>query len=541
MNKIVRPFMTPLTTFAVATALLFNGLLQAVSEEPSGMDVRRAVENIFGPDDKSERAKDDIARWGNNALPHLKAMAMTQDAGDMDWNIVVSIHKIGSTEALDLLVEILAGKTKIAPEHALHGLITSMNKPAEKAHLAANPLFKNSIFAIAKDGDWLDRSMAAEIIAEMDWKEGIPLILAMLDDKEFSLGASAASALSKLTNKKVETKKPPVSFPKTAKKEGLLEKIGLIPDKLGGLHLLNFASWSENKSGIVVYHDGALKSYGADLKQFASTDLKWNIHSFVVAALAGGDRQIVALASEKKEFFFPFAEANGVAFSPDGKKLWEHKTEYSGIADLAVLYGANGESCGVVFGHGGEDGIIITDLNGIKIAQIPQYHVLYSVKTHPRLPHIFAVCGGGIDIFDKNGKKEAGTGRNEESIYFHNAEIFPSRDGAPSIIASASGKNGIPTIVRLNENLDISWKASVPDRISRMTMIESAEDHNVRVFAAASEKGEIFVFDEEGTLLGHLDCQDEDVIGVRGGMVSENTHAIAIQTFEGVSVFKITF
>ena len=104
--------------------------------------------------------------------------------------------------------------------------------------------------------------------------------------------------------------------------------------------------------------------------------------------------------------------------------------------------------------HGSNDGIIITDLNGKKIAQAPNEHVIYSVKSHPGLSHTFMACGGSVDIFRGDAKKIV---RGNELTGFHfyatEAELFPDSQGEVSVIAAGTGDAGVPLLIRFDSEI----------------------------------------------------------------------------------------
>ena len=129
-----------------------------------------------------------------------------------EFALVVCIEHGRTRGSVELLVEVLAGKTRIPAHHALSQLTGCDYDAAYRRRLEADADFKPAMFRFAEHGSWLERGTFADVAATMGWQDAVLLLEAMLEDGNQSLRISAAKALGELTGKHVEPERSEASF-----------------------------------------------------------------------------------------------------------------------------------------------------------------------------------------------------------------------------------------------------------------------------------------------------------------------------------------
>lgn len=518
-----------------------GSLLSAQNTVPTKDDVRDAVQNYFGPDTKSVAAQKNLKLWGNAALPHLEALAMEPTSKKNGWDIVVSIREIGTPEATKLLIGIASGKTQLAPREALNIFDTMIDLDDKRRLLENSPEFKSTVFGLASPKeDWFTKSQAVRIMAGMKWMDGLPLMEEMLKDENLSSREAAAQAIQDLTGRKPTLERPKLSFPSTDLDVHLIEHIGRLP-KAGLMSIsASLGQWFDGKRGILQWEKGALVFYGADLRQQSRMKSKKVLHDLFMAPTSAGGCRIVALASDRDMFEGEYA----YCADSRGKTLWEDHPKKARAEALAPLYGEGGLIKGAILGYGGEDGIVITDLEGKRIKQIERYHVLYHLSTHPLFPNTFVACGGNIDLFVLDGDQlKRKTSDRRFDIYATEAAVFsdPNRK-LRVVVAGKKNGGGAPQIACLDEDLEIVWRATVPRRVAALTRVDTAGTDDAPLFVAVTG-GERLTFDGSGKLLNEMphnlgDPDNVSIYGVSSGMLDAHSVGLLIGFLDGWSVYK---
>ena len=112
-----------------------------------------------------------------------------------------------------------------------------------------------------------------------------------------------------------------------------------------------------------------------------------------------------------------------------------------------------------------------------------------------------------------------------------------------AIIATGQGPNSTPTIVRYDDKLNSIWEAVVPHRIGEIEELISKDGR--KLFAIATSGGEIFVFNQHGTLkfqdklMEASLTEDCPIYGMDSGMIGKNQYALGIGTFSGIHIYEL--
>ena len=150
------------------------------------------------------------------------------------------------------------------------------------------------------------------------------------------------------------------------------------------------------------------------------------------------------------------------------------------------------------------------------------------------------VCGNGSeDIIDCIGRQV----KTYEVPYLYSSkiEVFVDGAGELQVIAIGSGPDSTPMIVHLNQHLAPQWQATVPDRLNSLTMLNLKNAEHGPLFVAASNKGTVYIFDTEGTLLYRdtLVESGETFYSIEGAVVNDNIGYIIPRLAEGFRRYRV--
>ncbi len=501
----------------IATAL---ALLLAPARAQTLESVRQAVDDYFAEVTAATEARAALKRWGNEALPFLRELAGTpEDVGLVeslmplrvgDWDLICAIREVDSPEAVELLIEILDGKTAQSAFQALDALDISTHRHADllRSHLR----FQQLVFRIAKTEDrsfathW--RGQAADIIAKLGWTDGEPLLELMLQSDDLRLRKTAAEALEKLTGRKVELVKPAVSFPAEVLAEALVPLDRLSNDDVRG----RFEVWFDGRPTLILGsedrltpHDAGLDALGFESVPLAAQD---------ILSLPVGPRRWrwIVLGSVPGEGWSSDPDF-AMCIDSQREELWRYEPARAGIETACRLYGPDG-CIGVAFGPGGDEGVVAFTADGQELFRVPRKHVTYELSSHPGLPDLWLHCGGDLTLHDNQGAPLASdsVALNPAAMaaghfYASTAVLARGFDGRARVIGAGSGRSSEPCIRAFDAELQVLWSATVPDRLTALALLDPGDREPL--CAATTEAGELFVFDLAGTLRQRLPLGDD--------------------------------
>lgn len=487
---------------------------QAEATGPTADEVQKAVDDYMSDDDDAKSAaRAHLKQWGDAALPHMRAMAGESSGAPSvgliplnpfsmldDMHLVFAIDSIDTDAAVDLLVEIADGKTGLNAWLALQELETGANWKY-KERLKDDAHFKALVLrSTLQRGPMtsLVRSSAADTIAELGWTDAADVVESMTRDSDLGVRESAAKALFKLTGETIEIERPPLRFP--GRRDGPPPLVPLPDPDIAKARRMRtrFGFWRDGRAGLLASDGKTLTLVGAD-GHVAET---WEVPD-VSAVLSyhtpsGDGRWIVGTSTSE----YTNEERQIVASDVEGEPLWRFERDGSyGSLAMAVLYDERG-ACGVALA-GGKQGLHAIDDEGREIfrrwGQGSQ-----RLSTHRGLPGRLLVSGGDMQLLDATGRP---TTMNKMAMTFtprgpmflaDSACLFPDAQGSAAIVAAGNAIDFSPVIVRLDAQLAEVWRATVPADIGGLVMLE--REGAPRLFAAACETGELYVFDEDGAL-----------------------------------------
>ncbi|MBI3736246.1 HEAT repeat domain-containing protein, partial [Candidatus Sumerlaeota bacterium] len=405
-------------------------------EKPTEENVLKAVRNYVGKDVDSRKARACLAVWGAGALPALKSLATKPECKKDTLNILFGVSNIESEDAMKFMVEMAQGKTIIDKEEAVMILgAVIIGQPSQREILEDLPEFKTAVFALASSENWLCRQTVAQIIRNMHWSDGVPLLQPMLEDANLQVRDGAADAIEQFTGIRPPIKRPELSFPKSDLKTNLVEKLGTLPKSGWMTSAVSFTHWYDGSPGLLQWRKGELCVYGADLKIRAKVRIKKMMHDFLMMPYKGNQSQLVALVSDQRTPHAGYA----MSFDISGKSLWEYHPTRAGVEALAPLYDASGKASSVILGFGGDEGILAAGLNGTILARAEKQYVLYDLQSDPSVPNQFVLCGGDISYFSFDGSSlKSSLPKTKIGVYASAMATFHDSDGHLAVVASGS-------------------------------------------------------------------------------------------------------
>ncbi len=517
-----------------------NESSEAQTKAVSDSQVRNAVNSYFGGDVAKNAAHQQLRTWGNLALPYLRRMASEPGIEQNAWSLICSIKELGTTEAIDCLIDIAAGKTSIDGGEAVSVFGGMFYDMRDKAYLRNHPKFKETIFNLASHESWLCRGQVAAIMGKMGWKDGLPLLKEMLKDNNLSLRENAAEAIEQLTGEKVSLRRPQVAFPKTELVADLINLLGQLPKSGWMSSAVSFDQWFDKSRGLLRWGGISIGLYSRNLEPGSSVHVDKMSHDFLMIPYDHEESQLVCLVSDEQK---PIAEY-AVSLDSKGKELWQYRPATSGIRAIAPLYHKKGEIGGVILGLGGAEGIVAVNPQGERLWNIPNYFVMYELKTCPSLPSRIVACGGSIDIFDEKGKPVHTTSSKSKMAHFyaHHIEMFADEQNKLSIIATGSGDKQRPMVVRYNEALEPVWTISLSHEARALAMLEPPGKE--RLFVVATDSGELLIFNQDGTLKQQVTLpgakgSSYPIYGMKAGLLGDKKYALSIGIVSSVLIYEI--
>jgi hypothetical protein len=485
---------------------------QGVTDAPTADEVQKAVDDYLSDDDAAQSAaRAHLKQWGDAALPHMRTMAGESSGAASvgliplnpfsmldDMHLVFAIDDIGTSAAIDLLLEIADGKTGLNSWLALEQLETGADWKY-KDRLKGDAHFKALVLrSTLQRGPMtsLVRSGAADTIAALEWTDAAEVVEAMTRDSDLSVRESAAKAFFKLTGETVEIERPPLRFP--GRRDGPPPLAQLPDPDIAQARRLraHFGFWRDGQEGLLASDGKTLKLVGPDGQVAESWDVPDVSAVLSFHTPTGEGRWVVGTSTSE----YSNEDREVVASDFEGEPLWRFERDGSyGSLSMAVLYDERG-ACGVALA-GGDQGLHALDDQGREIFR-RWGKGSERLATHRGLPGRLLVSSGDMQLLDAKGQP---TTMNKMGMSFtprgpmflsDDAYLFPDAQGSAAIVAAGNWIDFLPVIVRLDAELAEVWRASVPADIGGLVMLE--REGTPRLFVAACETGELYVFDENG-------------------------------------------
>jgi hypothetical protein len=278
-----------------------------------------------------------------------------------------------------------------------------------------------------------------------------------------------------------------------------------------------FGSWRDGRAGLLTTTDATMTVYGGS----PGSVRRWPLADEVVDVLGyatqdGEGRWILGISTDG----FGHSVSSVECRDWEGRTAWRFQPGRTTDVPMALLYDER-SVCGVALGPGGDDGVVALDTSGAELYSRWD-PVVYELRTHPGLPGRLAVCSGEIMILDAAGTPTAASrvaftqGRQGPYLYAHHVAVFPDERGGPALVATGTGLNSVAAIARFDQDLSLVWRATLPDQVDGLALIERPD--GPRLFAAATSSGELYVFDEDGTAFLPVRLVDPPAAG-RGSRV----------------------
>lgn len=515
---------------------------------PRFEEVMNVVETYFGTDAQRKAAEGGLSRWGNMALPHLREMAeMLEEQSRRAWAIVVCIGRIGTPEAMELLVRIARGETRIESEDALNIFFPMADLDPTREALRRTDGFKEVILGHAKHESFMARSVVARISGVMKWPEAEPVVRTMLDDEVLSVREAASAALEMITGETSPVRRPTTVFPKSDLRNGRLKKVATLPKAGWMTSGCAFTDWFDGDPALLHAGKEGLNVLGTDTKRRAGFRFRWMVHEMRMLPSADPEErgQLVCLVSDREK---PIAEY-AVSVNSRGDILWKNKPLKTGVKSFTLLYGEQGRIEGIALGYGGDTGIVAVDLKGEPLWEIRDPHVLYRLLSHPGIPGVVIAVGGGLELLRFAGSKvSANEVPRSQWLYATDAALLADADGRGRILAAGSGESNSPELHCLDLEGTPLWAAPLSHNVGDVIAIHPLEGMEggggTGLFAAATAGGELLLIRPDGTLLCTEPLSDADaerfpVYGLSAGLLDATTRALVIGTLQGGLVYQI--
>ena len=504
----------------------------------SAASVRRAVRNLLGYDDVRARARADLRRWGNGALPHLEQLA-DEARGDA-MPVVAAIALVGTPEARDLFVEVFASGAPEARETALTHLFVLVEEPVWQEHLRGDDRFAPALVAFMDAESWLVRFQAIHVASLIGGAGARTLFELLLDDEVPEVREAAAEALAVLVGTEVGEPRPStISFPLEREDPGLVRRLFQLPGAGWMTPGTSYVEWFDGRPVLLQGHARSISVFEGTSKRTLRRSVPSMVHDAIALRDAAGDRQLVVLAADGAP-----ANAAGLLISYDREwtERWRWRSHGAGIVAISPVHGAEG-AIGVAVAQDGREPVVLLDLDGRPTVSIPRSG-LEALGAHPALPGRLITCGGAVEVWDARGSLVRGAARSvEESkraseervahgaapsvsvqpLYATHAVPFPSGRGDLAVIAAGAASGDVAMIARYDEDLEVVWTASATAPVRSLGMVEP--ERGERLFVAVLETGELLVFSESGVLRHRARIRGmrrlDSIYGLRAGRMKD--------------------
>jgi hypothetical protein len=381
-------------------------------------------------------------------------------------------------------------------------------------HLRRHDGFKEVVW---KHATGTLRARVATVSALMGWVDVVPRIRTMIEDPDLDVREAAAVALLALTGEKPEITRPATVFPAVDRRDGLLAAPRTLP-RLGA-HDANFITvlpWFDGGNSLICgFTNGYIQRRGLGevriltdaLESAGAWPMPYELRDLVRLPIAAGGFQVVGLVNLEGKGAETWQGV--VAWTNDGHERWRRKTGARFLKDIAPIFGEQG-CVGVAIAAGGKTGIVAVDLEGEPLWDVARKHVLYHLSTHERLPGYVLSTGGDVRIFGHRGKEVHELhASSRHSGYARHGVLFPDAGGSPSaVIAGEDLYSSVPRLRRIDAKGQVVWEAALSAEIEGLALLEPRG--GPRLLAVTTERGELLLVDDVGTLLWRGDMPEVD-------------------------------
>ncbi len=514
-----------------------------VSTAQSFEDVLRVLRQGKGDFEDLQAAGEQFHAWGDAALPHLATIAHDGDLWPgTTWedrlhgdDFAQALLSVGTEQSARFLAELLVGSGDFEPGDAL-GTVWSwlvLGFPHAEV-MEENPDFEKAVVAFAADESRVRRSWCADIVGARGWSDQLPVLRELLRDPVLDVRRAAADAITLITNEPVDFEQPAPDFPATALGAAWLvgPVASLTYDEQHPIGPMRIQPWLDGRTRIVQAHGPALHLLDARLEERARLDAPHPVIDFV-ALPTTQHVPVIAAAVWTPDAEFP----TWIAVDASGAERWRFEPDDEPFQTESVpIPGDDGSASGVVFIYGGTLGAIAFDLDGVELWRTGERHVAASaLGAHPALPGVVVTAAGEPAIVRAGG--EVLDAAWDLEPYVWGMTLFPDDAGEPALLVVGPGDESMPTIERLDAELQVVWLATVPEDVDTVVRVEAPGED--RVFIAGTRADVLYLFDEHGTLLGRHELPGGVVpVGLQAGVV-DGRRLVAVQTVEQLLVYEL--
>ena len=555
---------------AVAAIAVLGFVSWDRSTQPTLDDVAAVVDAYFAEDaTQKARVRSQLDEWGNLALPHLRALA--NEPARANWldrsglALVCAIGDVQTAEAWDLELAILTGETRVPPARVLGQLFSLDHHPAKREHMLASPAFRPAVMRSLEQGDPNAVRTALRVTVVCGWRDAAPKIVPLLESGDVDLRREVAAALEELTGQSYEVELPKARFPVERLTIALLappvrlqgtdgedpDVISVTPWFDGEPAVLGtFRSWHRDdvptmQRLTVPVSTGSRAAGPSKAAPLESNRLDRRLLEVEILAREGASPLLVGLSGR-------FSTADEVvAYDSVFRRVWSYRPPPERVQSMVPLHGPGGVR-GVAVAVGGETGVVGLDLQGQETWRVPRNYVVDGLSTHSGLPDHVLAAGGGLYLWRvPENELEVLWGRRplDLSPYSQAALLFPDEDGEAAVVAIGStmfgADRGKSVIWRLDSGYKPLWHATVRGHARSLAMIEPPG--LPRLFATATDTGDLYICDEDGALRAHAMFPGADapgaerLLGLRltGGEVDPGRWGFVCQRFSESYFYEI--
>ncbi len=482
-------------------------------------EVRQAVEDYFH-DDRSGVAHADLRSWGDEAVPHLRALANRRVLGAEllpvvpgHFSLACAIARIDTPVAIDLLVDIACGETAVGREHGLTQLAMADD---HLGRIKADERLKKAAAWCASQGDMQERWDVIDLLEAAEWEESVPLLEALRYDEERLVREAAGRALGDLTDQEVVPARPPLAFPAERLDETLLP----LPPRRVQLwaYGLRFGRWTDGRRGLIARSSNALTLVGPTGEVLATLERK-DIQDLIAFDGPWGRASVLV-------------ESHAVSMvGPDGEEVWRHETD-GRIRAAAVVPPEAHRAPLVALAVTKPGTLTLLDGAGERVFERAWYGLKRIATQEVVAGYVFfdgmaptLVRGAGeVVVAHVPGRPPLVPLTVRTS-----AVMIPDEAGGPRLLLGGWDFAGDPCVVAVTAGFKILWTASLPRDLDHMDVLESGHEHLV---VGVTDDGWVHVFDGEGVLRRSVALPGENLhpTAIAAGQWEDGSHGVAVAT-----------
>ncbi|QDU68531.1 hypothetical protein [Engelhardtia mirabilis] len=513
-------------------------------------EVARAVESCVGLGPRAEASRQQLRAWGELALPAIQALMLRPEARSNTIQFQAALFETGAADAAKVILDVLEGYGSIRSRDffvtlaftpALGDLVADLENPrsvVERA-IADDPRWPRFVMSQFGGGGWFAQERALQFAADAGIQDAVGPARELLTSDRGSLRRAAADALSKLTGEPCIARPDPLR--PTADRSEMLEFGSarvLTPRFLSPIGPLapqptfaSFGRWFDGRVGLLLGlgskvelrdHDGVLLDsvplpdpveFGDRTRSTGLAQNAWSIpaedgrflllvglglqHSGPnrLACIDAGGAVRWALDNGNHTFLPPMR-----CRTPEGEG--------------GVLLG------GVALSPESARGIVCVDLEGRERWRSDQLWGRYGIHTHERLPGLLVECFGRLHVHRTFPPDTALAERwLEDRMYAADVLLYPDVDGRAALVVAGTSEGKSFVLVRLTSTGEERWCVDLPERVSRLTLLEDTPLGPLAVVGL--ESGEQVVVDDKGALMARLELGPTEPLDLPSGTPPE--------------------